>query len=416
MDRLIRRDRYTDRLMLLWVGLGMFMFGYAQPDIFLHSGISNALALCTKAGTLMIFVSLFTSIKPAWNDRTHWGKLLIAWIALWHIFMVVEYEPLDVLGLPNYFDPYCYTLYLFPLVLFVPPIPLVRSFYFINRYLVPVGMVMLCLPLIYFTGFGAIQFIFEGFIMGAALILMTSKYHTTRQQWIAAAALILGFLVATITARRNLMMTTMLYMLGGGYMILFRGKKIARSTQIFVLMSGVTAALLAAMVFLLNSNGVFAKIAGRAGDNTRDYVFLLFFWDMLQTPLDMILGRGIRGAYECRGVDGNGNEMRSAVENGYLQLMLKGGIIYIVAYVTLFITAIRQAWHSTNQLCRASIIVLCIQLFDMLPFGLHAVNLKTFMIWMCASICLCSSLWSKSDDEILDLLTTKKTRLPHWDR
>lgn len=417
MDRLIRRDRQSDRLNLLWLGLGLFMFSYAQPDIIMISGLSRVLGLCANIGTLLIFFSIFTSIKLQFEDRTRWAKTLIVFILLWHIFMALKYEPLDLLGWPLYFDPYSYTLYLYSLILIIPALPLVRSFFLVSRWLMLVGFPLFCLPLLYFTNFGAIQFVFEGFMAGAGLMLMTNRYHSKKWLWIAASALFFSFLVATLTARRNLMLTSTFYMIAGGYMILFKGKQVAKTTQIFVIMSGVVCIILAAILFMMNSNGIFAKIAGHAGENTRDYVFLLFFWDMIQTPLDMLLGRGIRGAYECQGIDGDGyNNMRQAVENGYLQLMLKGGIVYIIAYVTIFITAIRQAWSSKNQLSKASIFILIIQLVDMLPFGLHAVNLKTFMIWMCVSICLCPSICDKTDDELIDLLTTKKSRLPDWQR
>lgn len=414
MSRNIRQDHLATRLNIFWIGLALFIFGYSLPDILMFSIVGRLTPYLGLLGEFCIFGGLLSSLTWDKTQQTRWGKILVCFLLLWHVFMAVQRDAGDLLALVNYSDPYGFTLYLYPLLLVIPVFPLVRSFYRIAPWLMAVSLPLLCLPVLYYTTFGAIQFIFEGFVLGAAFILMTSRYHSRNLLIASAALLAFAFLIATITARRNLMMTTMLYMLGGAYMILFRSQKVSRTTQLFAIMSGVVVALAGIAFFLMNSSGMFSKLVGRSGDDTRSYVVLLFFWDMLQTPLDMIIGRGIRGTYECQGVEGGYKTMRAAVENGYLQLMLKGGIIYILAYLTTFFTAIRQAWHSRNQLCRAAIIILAVQLFDMLPFGLHAVNLKTFMIWMCVSICLCPAVWDMTDEEIRDELTEKKHLLPKW--
>ena len=414
MDRLIRRDKLTDRLCLLWAGLGLYALTYAQVDIVKFSAIGAVTDRLVTIGLVLIVFSLFTSLHPSQIQRTRTGWILTGLLLAWHLFMTFSHDPGDVLGLPNYSDPYGYTVYLFPLLLLIPIAPLVRSYLLMGRWLMLIGIPLMLMPLLYYASFSAIQFCFEGYLACAGLILMTSRYHTKGWLWAAALSLFVGFIVATITARRGLMMTSMLYMLGGAYMIIFRGKRLKRSTQMLLIATGISLALLAAGIFMLGSNGIFSKIAGRAGDNTRDYVFLFFFFDMLQTPLDMILGRGIRGVYECQGVDGGYETTRSAVENGILQMMLKGGIVYVILILTTLCTAIRQAWRSTNQLCRASILIISIQLFDMLPFGLHAVGAKTFIIWMCVSICLSPVICSKSDEEIQEMLSEKLPKLPAY--
>lgn len=415
MDRVIRNNPLATRLSMLWIGLGLYTLAYSQTDIVMLGLIGNLLNHLVPIGALLIFVSLFGSIRPTQIERTRTAWVMIGILLVWHIFMVLRLDPEDTLALINYSDPYSYTAYLFAIVLLIPPIPMVQSYLNIARWLILTGMPIMLMPLLYYAGNGAIQFAFEGYLAAAGLIVMTNKYHTRQWLWIAYIGLFVAFMVSTITARRGLMATTMLYMLCGAYMAIFKGRKISHSTQILLVLTGISVALIGAGIFLLESNGLFAEIAGRAGDNTREYVFLLFFWDMLQTPLDMIFGRGIRGGYQCAGVDENGEGIRMAVENGVLQMMLKGGIIYALIVLTILIYAMRKAWHSKNQLSWASILIVAVQLFDMLPFGVHACNTKTFIIWMCVSICLCPSLCDKSDEEILELIAEKKHKLPKWE-
>lgn len=414
MDRLIRRDPQTDRLKLLWIGLGLYTFTYSQTDIVHFSSFTNVTDRLVSVGLLLIVFSLFSSLRPSRIHRNRMGWTLAVMLLLWHVFMSLVHDPGDMLALSNYSNPYSYLVYTFALLLFIPVEPLVRSYYLVGKWLMLIGIPLMLLPLLYYATFTAIQFCFEGYIAAAGLLLMTSRYHKRIWTLLAFLALFVAFIAATILARRSLMMTTMLYMLGGAYLVLFHGRKISGANKALIFASGICLALIAAAIFMLNSKGLFAEIAGRAGDNTRGYVFLFFFWDMLQTPLDIIFGRGIRGVYECPGVGNGYDTTRPDVENGILQLMLKGGVIYILIYCTTLVTAIRQAWRSTNQLCKASIFIIAVQLFDMLPFGLHAVGAKTFIIWMCVSICLSPDLCSKSDDEIQEMLCEKLIKLPKW--
>ena len=416
MKRAIRRDQLTSRLNLLWIGLGLFMFGYAQPDIILFSPAAGFLSRITQLGGIIVYAAIISALKPSANEYAPTAKYFIYALLGWQVFMFLNGDWWDLLNYTYYFDPYCYTIYLYALLFLIPTLPLMRSFFTVSRWLMLCGLPIGILLISSFASYGAIQFAFEGFIFGAAMIVMTSKYHSRKWLYAAFGILLFGLLVAAIKARRNLMLTDLFYLASGGYMVFFKTKGFSRTTKIFAILSLISVGLLGAGFFIMNSSGMFASLVARAGENTREYVFLYYFWDMLQTPIDMIIGRGMRGAYECAGVVDAGLEnLRQNVENGYLQLMLKGGVIYIIMYLTLFVMAIHRGWKSQNQFCKTAIIILLVQIFDMLFFGLHAVNLKTFMIWMCASACLSGNISQMTDEELLDELSEKKLLLPKWD-
>lgn len=416
MDRIIRHNTLVNRLGLLWIGLGLYALAYAQTDIIMFGLMGSVFNHLVPIGVILIFFSLFSTLKPSEIERSRFSWTLIGLLIAWHIFMAFRLDPEDMLAWILYSDPYNYTVYLFALVLLIPPKPLAQSFFKYGRWLILVGLPLTLMPLMFYANNGAIQFCFEGYLAVGALLLMTNKYHKPHWLWIAFLALFIAFIISTLKARRNLMATSMLYMLGAAYMMVFKGKKISRSTQIFMVMTGICLVLIGAMVFIIGSKGLFANISERAGENTREYVFLLFFWDMIQTPIDIIIGRGIRGVYECPGVDGNGDTTRFVIENGYLHMLLKGGLIYFSLIVTTLICAIVKAWKSNNQICQASIIIIGVQLFDMLTYGLHAVSSKTFIIWMCVNICLCPKLCQMDNKEMMDELMIKKNKLPDWDK
>lgn len=416
MDRIIRPNALSDRLSLLWIGLGLYTLAYAQTDIVMLGLMGSVFNHLVPIGVVLIFSSLFSSLRPSEIDRSRFSWTLAGLLIAWHIFMAFRLDPEDMLAWILYSDPYNYTVYLFALVMLIPPIPLTQSFFKYGRWLILVGMPLVLMPLLFYANNGAIQFCFEGYLAVGALLLMTNKYHKRQWLWVAFIGLLLAFIIATLKARRNLMATSMLYMLGAAYMMIFRDNKMSRSTQIFIVMIGISIVLIGAVIYILGSKGIFSSISERAGENTREYVFLLFFWDMLQTPLDMLIGRGIRGVYECPGVDENGETTRFVVENGYLHMLLKGGFIYVSIIVTTLITAIIKGLKGKNQICQASIIIIGVQLFDMLTYGLHAVSAKTFIIWMCVSLCLCPKICQMNDEEMLDELMIKKDKLPEWDK
>ena len=414
MTRQIRLDSAASRLCLLWAGLGLYVAPYAMPDIVSFSLLGRVLDHLPQLGLPLILYSLLTSLHPSQCDRTRAGWALTGCMIAWHVWMALRTDPEDMLALVTYFDPFGYTLYLFPLLLLIPVTPLLCSCLTVGRWLMVLGIPLMLMTLVWYASFSAIQFTFEGYVAFAGLMLMTCRYHSRNWVWMSALALLTALLVVTVKARRNLMMTTALYLMGGLYMLLFYKQKMTRERRIFIVLCAISVLLVGAGLFVIGSKGMFAEISSRANENTRAYVFLLFFWDMLQTPLDCLIGRGIRGMYECPGIDDGGSELRSAVENGILNMMLKGGIIYVVLYLTTLVTAIRKAWHCQNQICRAATFIIGVQLFDQIAFGLHSVSIKAFIIWMCVSLCLCPGICEKTDDEMRDMLYEKRPKLPKW--
>lgn len=398
--------------LLMWWGLVIYMAGFCVPG-FITGPVGLLLIM---GGTLTTYFGIFGAKKQSLSELCHVGKVLGILLLLWHAYMFVRSPWDDLTNLILYLDPYTFSCYLYPLLLLLPIGVMVSTYFRVATPLLYASPFMVIAMMFTYYDNGGKQFFFEGFLLASAFVLLTYRYHSRRIVTWAIVALVVGLLIATLTARRNLMMTCALYMLGAGVIWFFRDGKTSNQNRFFIVLSAVIVVILVAAAFMLESNGAFRLISERAGENTRDYVFLFYFTDLLQTPLDIVFGRGIRGAYECGGVDDTSgyDTTRQCIENGFLQLMLKGGICYLVLYLTTFFYAIRRGLKSTNQVCIAAAIVLLVQVLDMFPFGLHAMNIKAFMIWMCVAILLHKDLWKKSDKEIEDLFFESQQRLPHW--
>lgn len=411
MEQVIINDAQTRRLTLMWWALALFMLlpivGYWIQPIY---------SMCCVLSWCLIPVVLWgalSSLSPQTQRFTPTGRALAYLIVLITIFMYL-YIGKDLLTFQYYISEYTILPYTSCLLFFLPAMPLLRAFFKVDYTLAILGCIFAIIPLAVYTDNGHFQFIFETCTLCAGFVFISGKYHSSKHLLWATACLLVGLLAATIYGRRNLMLSIALYLLIGGIQFVF-GNKIKSSANRFLLLASLVVMGFAAILFyIINSHGLFSVITDRATENTRDYVFLNFALDMdLQT---LLVGRGLNGTYYCPGVDGESGsaEVRADIENGYLQLILKGGALYLISYLTIFIYAIVRGFKSRNQLLHTCAWLLVVQLIDMLPFGLHAFNVKTYMLWMAVALCLDRTLWDKEDDEIQSFLTEPNLKLPQW--
>ena len=109
---------------------------------------------------------------------------------------------------------------------------------------------------------------------------------------------------------------------------------------------------------------------------------------------------------EGGGTDENGNDRdisyyRKGIENGYLQLYLNGGGIYIALFLLVLLpAALLGIFKSSNQLAQASGIIVFLWLLDMAVWGLPRLTLEYLLVWICAGICYKKSLRDTPDEEI----------------
>jgi len=104
---------------------------------------------------------------------------------------------------------------------------------------------------------------------------------------------------------------------------------------------------------------------------------------------NLILGKGMNGTYyypfegetEVDGVIFGEVEYRNVIENGYLQLMLSGGVMHVVLFLLLCIPAIYKGiFRSSNQFSKACAIFIFLKLINMLIYGLPMLTVHYILI------------------------------------
>ncbi len=409
MEQITIQDNISRRLEWLWYGLLFYTMGECCNEV----EIPMVYKLGIIFGLPMAFIGLMRAVN--FKSKESLSSTFFYILLAWTLFMLIHLKSEGKVTIFDYIYTYNVLPYASILLLVIPVTSLVRSFYSYATRTYMWYLFVFFLPLLAPWQFGIAQMFFETFVMVSLFIFLTNKYHSSRTLIFAVICIILSFLVATINARRNLMLTTALYLMVGSCSYVFGSKIKSLENRIVIIAGAALFLLVAAYAFVADSTGAFSLISQRASENTREGVFLYFMLDMDTLP-DWLLGRGMMGTYYCPGVDGEDTEYRTALECGYLHWILKGGCIYLLLYLVTFITAMVRGFRSKNQLCQASAWILLIQLIDMLPFGLHAFNIKTFVIWMAVAICLSDQLRKKTDEEIFQLFFTPKNEPLPWQK
>jgi len=145
----------------------------------------------------------------------------------------------------------------------------------------------------------------------------------------------------------------------------------------------------------------------RIFQDTRSTVIEMFFADMKN---DFLFGKGMNGTYFCPigsgllqddGMTYTQVDYREVIENGYLQLMLSGGIIHIVLFLLIVLpAAFYGIFQSSNQFTKTCGIMIILWLVYMFGFGQPGLNFGYILVWICVGICYKKSIRSKNDAEV----------------
>jgi hypothetical protein len=128
------------------------------------------------------------------------------------------------------------------------------------------------------------------------------------------------------------------------------------------------------------------------------------------TMFEKITGKGSDGLY-IWGARGWPPQpyIRSNVEMGYMQLILKGGYLMLVIFLCLTLYAVYLGvFRSNNRLTRYLAYIIVARLIIMLTAMIPRVGFEYFMFWLVVGGCLSKQLRSLSDKEIIDNFNFKR--------
>jgi hypothetical protein len=251
------------------------------------------------------------------------------------------------------------------------------------------------------------QDIIELFTWNLALpsgfILLTYKYHSNKRKLLSLAAIVLALLFSIYKARRGLSLILSSVLIFSFFVYLF-------STKQKVLIIYLTALLIclgflyATSIYNITNNKLLNFIAQRGDEDTRTGVELYFYNDMHSK--DWIFGRGINGKYYCPGIIDDPNIVyRSLIETGYLQIILKGGLIRLILFLLIAVpAAFLGLFSSKNLLSKASAIWIIIALIAMYPATVESFTFEYMILWIAIGICYSKNIRNLENNFIKERL------------
>ncbi len=132
------------------------------------------------------------------------------------------------------------------------------------------------------------------------------------------------------------------------------------------------------------------------GDVPRANLFLDFLQDMDQW--DLIFGRGSVGTYRSMA---SGGIFRANIECGYLQIILKGGVIMLCLMLLMAVPAmVKGIFTSRNYVSKAFGFIVAGRLIEMVFFGLPEASPRYALFWLAIGICLNARIHHMTDSQI----------------
>lgn len=238
------------------------------------------------------------------------------------------------------------------------------------------------------------------FNIGSGFLLLTSQYSRKKSvQTVVILFYLFSIAFSLINGRRGLAIQNVLLLL---FMVLLRLKSptltIRHRIKIYLIGIFIVAAF-AAFGYLLASTYAFERGFGKdAFQESRGLVFEDFFEDF-NTAGDWIFGRGIEGRV-YRSIYMNGATL-DIVEQGFLTIILRGGLLYLVPFTIIFLRAIYLGFFkSKNDMVKALAIIAFVHFFMMFSFNLPDFSVYYISVWISVVTCLTPKMRDYTDKDI----------------
>ncbi len=224
------------------------------------------------------------------------------------------------------------------------------------------------------------------------IVLFWYKYISKPQWWIFLIVHLMELLLLIFTARRGGIAISLLsfFLVFGLY---YLNKNNISKLRVLLLL---TLLIVIGYIFYVNtSESFFINLANRSMEDTRSVVIRNFWKDM--DTHDILYGRGWFGMY----YDSTYMKWRMSIEAGYLALILRGGIIYLILYSFVLIQSAYWGIFSSNNILVKSL-GLCIvrHLISLIPFGWPSISIGYMLIWIGVYICL-TPKFRRMDDKMI---------------
>lgn len=360
---------------------------------------------------IMIYYRFVNRFKP--NVGSVFYPVIVIFV-IWSVFLllsaITKFNSLfyiqRVLGQPLFFLPY-----LVPILLLYSHFDLdFFTLYFKYSFILIVPAILIQFYIIA-TGIASDDWEEQNnrillFDIGSRFLLLTSHYSQKRYIFpIALVYSLFTIFLFTHYGSRGVLMdySILLFVL---IIIRLKSPYLVFIDRLKIYFAGILLVVLILLFgYLMTSTYVFQRgFSKDAFEESRSIVFQDFFIDFSSIK-DWVAGRGIDGMV-FRSISEEGN-MAGYIENGFLTIILKGGLLYLVPYILILLRASYLGFiKSNNDMVKSLAALILIYVLMMFHFNLPAFTTRYIFIWIAVSACFTPSLRNYHNEDIYKALNS----------
>jgi hypothetical protein len=239
--------------------------------------------------------------------------------------------------------------------------------------------------------------LFSLLAFSSGFILLTPIYHSNKKLIFSASVLLISLYFLIFRARRGSMFQSLTTMASAGLVYLIYTKK-----KGLIIFAAVVLALGTAFFMSGNSTpSMFSHLEQRADEDTRSGVEQ--YMTVSMKPVDWLIGKGINGSYYCPIVldVNNPTGNRDVIETGYLQIILKGGIISLGLLLFILLPAIYKGlFKSNNVLSKGAGMFILLWTLYLYPSIGTGFTTHYILLWISVGICYSKKITDIDDEQI----------------
>ncbi len=375
----------------------VFYFNSYGPTIPFFNGYIIYL-LAYPSVLIMLFIYLTTYWRINFKDRLslHIYDILVIWI------LICLIRSLLLIGSPEdlkafLFDNYM-ALSLFPVLFVIPGINL-KYFHSLSRILF-LYMLLVAIISIFFIDYFELQLFL---LMPVFYIILTIPLRSGLGK-LFVILISVSIILVSLTNRAGLLRILISYSIVAVYYLILYLKinKKLLAFLIFLILLLPPVALYMGIkgesIFELimgNNNNEYSQLDPTV--DTRTFLYYEVFQD-LKSNKAFLFGKGLNaGYYSAAFVTYN----RPIVEVGFLQIILKMGIVGFLLYVIVILRALFRALKRSKSVFIKSLgLLLASYLLMLFVENVIAYNLLNILIWLVVGICYSDEMLNKNDEEI----------------
>lgn len=245
------------------------------------------------------------------------------------------------------------------------------------------------------------------FNLASGFILLTA--HISKKRYISRIIIIyyILFIVLSLIYGRRGGVISCLLILAIMIFLRLRSPLYNIKYRIKLYLAGILIFMLVmAFGYIIKSSYAFERGFSKEGfQESRGEVFTDFFNDFTSTG-DWLFGRGIQGRV-YRSIYAGGT--LDIVEQGFLTVILRGGLVYLIPFVLIFL---RASWlgyfRSKNDMVKALAILVFLHLALMFYFNLPDYSTYYIFIWISITACFNKRMRNYSNDDIYKAINEAK--------